>query len=204
MEGGWGRIKYVLDQLIQNGVDRNELLKTDSGIMTDKQLEGMLEWDVNKTNTLQRWIDYLERYNVFFSAPLDIDYLMLEHYGDVYKEILSEREGPRLMVNINGERKQKYIKSIEELGETYPEYEKRIIDDVQHALKECGGDGKTYTEEQKKLMVWYTYFFLNRGKPSTHIEALSKIEDKSMVASMPIVFGKIIAAAEKKLQGDVL
>lgn len=47
-------------------------------------------------------------------------------------------------------------------------------------------------------------FFLNRGKPSTHIEALSKIEDKSMVASMPIVFGKIIAAAEKKLQGDVL
>lgn len=202
--GGWGRIKYVLDQLIRNGVDKNELLKTDSGIMTDKQLEGMLEWDVNKTNTLQRWIDYLERYNVFFSAPLDIDYLMLEHYGDVYKEILSEREGPRLMVNINGERKQKYIKSIEELGETYPEYEKRIIDDVQHALKECGGDGKTYTEEQKKLMVWYTYFFLNRGKPSTHIEALSKIEGKSMVASMPIVFGKIIAAAEKKLQGDVL
>lgn len=108
------------------------------------------------------------------------------------------------MVNINGERKQKYIKSIEELGETYPEYEKRIIDDVQHALKECGGDGKTYTEEQKKLMVWYTYFFLNRGKPSTHIEVLSKIEDKSMVASMPIVFGKIIAASEKKLQGDVL
>lgn len=202
--GGWGRIKYVLDQLVQNGVDKNELLKTDSGIMTDKQLEGMLEWDVNETNTLQGWIDYLERYNVFFAAPLDIDYLMLEHYGDVYKGVLSEREDPRLMVNINGERKQKYIKSIEELGETYPEYEKRIIDDVQHALKECGGDGKTYTEEQKKLMVWYTYFFLNRGKPSTHIEALSKIEDKSMVASMPIVFGKIIAAAEKKLQGDVL
>lgn len=83
------------------------------------------------------------------------------------------------------------------MGESYPEYEKRIIDDVQHALKECGGDGKTYTEEQKRLMVWYTYFFLNRGKPSTHIEALSKIEDKTMVASMPTVFSKIFAVAEK-------
>lgn len=202
--GGWGRIKYVLEQLIQNGVDKNVLLKTDSGIMTDKQLEEMLGWDVNKTNTLQGWIDYLEEYNVFFSAPLDIDFLMLEHYGDVYKEILSEKEGPRLMVNINGKKWQKYIKTIEELGESYPEYENRIIDDVQHALKECGGEGKTYTEEQKKLMVWYTYFFLNRGKPSTHIEALSKIEDKTMVASMPTVFSKIIAEAEKKLQGDAL
>lgn len=202
--GGWGRIKYVVDQLIQNGVDKNELLKTDSGILTDEQLEGMLGWDVNETNILQGWIDYLENYNVFFSAPLDIDFLMLEHYGGVYKEILSEKEGPRLMVNINGKKQQKYIKTIEELGQSYPEYEKRIIDDVQHALKECGGDGKTYTEEQKKLMVWYTYFFLNRGKPSTHIEALSKIEDKTMVASMPTVFSKIIDAAEKKLQGDAL
>lgn len=202
--GGWGRIKYVLDQLIQNGIDRNELLKTKNGIMTDEELEGMLGWNVKDADALQSWIDYLEIYSVFFSSPLDIDFLMLEHYGEVYKEILSEKEGPRLIVNIGGERQQKYIKSIETLGESYPEYEKRVIEDVQHALKECGGEGITYTEEQKKLMVWYTYFFLNRGKPSTHIEALSKIEDKSMIASMPTVFSKIIAVAEKKLQGDVL
>lgn len=56
--------------------------------------------------------------------------------GDVYKEILSEKEGPQLMINISGKRQQKYIKSIEELGESYPEYEKRIIDDVQHALND--------------------------------------------------------------------
>lgn len=195
--GGWGRIKYVLDQLIQNGVDRNELLKIKNGIMTDEELEGMLGWNVKDADALQSWIDYLEIYNVFFSSPLDIDFLMLEHYGEVYKEILSEKEGPRLMVNIGGKRQQKYIKSIETLGESYPEYEKRIIEDVQHALKECGGKGIIYTEEQKKLMVWYIYFFLNRGKPSTHIEVLSKIEDKSLIASMPTVFSKIIAVAEK-------
>lgn len=202
--GGWGRIKYVLDQLIQNGVDRNKLLKIKNGIMTDEELEGMLGWNVKDADALQSWIDYLEIYSVFFSSPLDIDFLMLEHYGEVYKEILGEKEGPRLMVNIGGKRQQKYIKSIETLGESYPEYEKRIIEDVQHALKEFGEEGITYTEEQKKLMVWYTYFFLNRGKPSTHIEALSKIEDKSLIASMPTVFSKIIAVAEKKLQGDVL
>lgn len=202
--GGWGRIKYVLDQLIQNGADKSKLLKIGDRIMTDEELEGMLGWDISEAVILQSWIDYLEKYNVFFSAPLDIDFLMLEHYGDIYRKILSDNEGPRLMVDINGKKEQKYIKSIEELGESYPEYEKRIIDDVQHALKECGGEGKTYTDEQKRLMVWYTYFFLNRGKPSTHIEALSKIENEEMVAFMPDIFSRIITAAEKKLQGDLL
>lgn len=202
--GGWGRIKYVLDQLIQNGVDKSELLQTKNGIMTDEELEGMLGWDVNDADILQSWIDYLEKYSVFFSAPLDIDFLMLEHYGDVYKELLSEKEGPRLMIDIDGQKQRKNIKLIEELEELYPEYENRIIDDVRHALKECGGDGKTYTEKQKRLMVWYTYFFLNRGKPSTHIEALSKIENNTIVDSMPAVFSKIIAVAEKKLRGDIV
>lgn len=64
--GGWGRIKYVLDQLIQNGIDRNELLKTKNGIMTDEELEGMLGWNVKDADALQSWIDYLEIYSVFF------------------------------------------------------------------------------------------------------------------------------------------
>ena len=48
-------------------------------------------------------------------------------------------------------------------------------------------------------MVWYNYFFLNRGKPSTHIEALSAISNEQLVATMPEVFSKVISAAEEKL-----
>ena len=161
--GGWGRIKYVLEQLIQNGYDKAELLKTDSGVLSDQELDGMHDWDVTNSYSLQSWINYLEQYNVFFSSPLDIDFLMLKHYGEVYKSLLGEKEGPRLMINEKGENQQKYIKDIEILPTPCPEYVKRINDDVRHTLKECGGDGKTYSEEEKRLMVWYTYFFLNRG-----------------------------------------
>lgn len=198
--GGWGRIKYVLEQLIQNGYDKAELLKTDSGVLSDQELDGMHDWDVTNSYSLQSWINYLEQYNVFFSSPLDIDFLMLKHYGEVYKSLLGEKEGPRLMINEKGENQQKYIKDIEILPTPCPEYVKRINDDVRHTLKECGGDGKTYSEEEKRLMVWYTYFFLNRGKPATHIEAFLKITNKIQTLGMPDVFIRMIAAAEKALK----
>lgn len=198
--GGWGRIKYVLDQLIQNGHDKSELLITDEGILTDKEFEKMHEWDVDDIESLQSWMNGLEEYNIFFSSPLDIDFLMLEHYGDIYKGLLEEKEGPRLMVEENGKKIQKYIKDIEGLETPYPEYSTRVKDDVKHALKECGGNGKTYSKEQKKLMVWYTYFFLNRGKPSTHIEAFSNINDERLETSLPAVFTRLVSAAEKTLK----
>lgn len=198
--GGWGRIKYVLEQLIQNGYDKNKLLQTNTGVLSDTAFSEMHDWDVNASETLQGWINYMEKYNVFFSTPLDIDFLMLEHYGDIYKSLLGEKEGPRLMITENGQKYQKYIKDIENTEEPYLEYCARIADDVRHTLKEYGGDGKTYTEEQKKLMVWYTYFFLNRGKPSTHIEAFSQISNEILVSTMPPVFKRLIAAAEKALK----
>lgn len=198
--GGWGRIKYVLEQLIQNGYEKNELLQTSGGILSDKDFEGMHDWDIKDTGILQSWIDMLEQYNVFFSSPLDIDFLMLEHYGNVYKGLLNKKEGPRLMIDENGQKHQKFIIDIETSGMRYPEYSVRVTDDVRHTLKDCGGDGKTYSEEQRKLMVWYTYFFLNRGKPSTHIEAFSQINDDALVSTMPLVFKRLISAAENALK----
>lgn len=198
--GGWGRIKYVLEQLIQNGYNKTELLKTNSGVISDQEFNGMHDWDVTDSYSLQAWINYLEQYNVFFSFPLDIDFLMLKHYGEIYKSLLGEKEGPRLMVKENKEYQQKYIKDVEILPTSYPEYIKRVNDDVRHTLKHCGGDGKTYSEEEKRLMVWYTYFFLNRGKPATHIEAFSKIGNEIQILGMPDVFVRMIAAAEKALE----
>lgn len=198
--GGWGRIKYVLKQLIQNGYDQNELLQTNTDVLSDTAFSEMHNWDVNNSESLQNWINYLEKYNVFFSTPLDIDFLMLEHYGDIYKNLLGKKEGPRLMIMENGQKYQKYIKDIENAEQPYSEYCTRVADDVRHALKECGGGGKTYSEEQKRLMVWYTYLFLNRGKPSTHIEAFSQISNEMLISTMPPVFKRLISVAEKALK----
>ena len=172
--GGWGRIQYVLKQLIANGYDRNVLLNTtDSGILTDAEFEGMAGWNVSAITAMQTWIAWLEKYNVFFSAPLDIDFMMLEQMGDTYKATLDTREGPCIDIAQSG--KKERITKIENDGEIHSEYETRILKDIKNTLKEEGGDGHTYSPEQQKLMVWYTYFFLNRGKPSTHIAALSQL-----------------------------
>lgn len=198
--GGWGRIKYVLKQLIANGYPKDELLKLKSGkVMTDAELEKMNEWDVHKEEAMQSWMEHLENFNVFFSAPLDIDFLMLENFGEHYKELLEEKEGPRLMVGLQGKKEQKKISEIENFQEKSVEYEERINMDIRNTLKKEGGDGSTYNEEQKRLMIWYNYFFLNRGKPSTHILAFSKMNNFDLFRGMPAVFVRMFDAVERLL-----
>ena len=198
--GGWGRIKYVIKQLIVNGYPKEELLKLQSGkVMTDTELEKMNEWDVHKEESMQSWIKYLENFNVFFSVPLDIDFLMLENFGEKYKGLLEEKEGPRLMVEKGGKKEQKKIIDIEGIEEKSDEYEERIQENIRNTLKKEGGDGSTYNEEQKKLMIWYNYFFLNRGKPSTHILALSKMDELDLVFNIPSEIKRLIRAAERLL-----
>lgn len=196
--GGWGRIKYALNQLIDNGYSKD--VKLESGnVMTDKELEAMNAWDVHNEQAMQAWLNYLEKYNVFFSAPLDIDFLMLENFEDNYKSLLEEKEGPRLMVESVGGKGQKKIIEIESLEVKPCEYDKRVLEDIRNTLKKEGGDGSTYNDKQKCLMVWYNYFFLNRGKPSTHILALSQMEDCNLESNIPPVIKRLIAAVDKLL-----
>ena len=200
--GGWGRIKYVLKQLIANGYDSNNLLNTKQGVLTDTQLDGMADWDITRTDVMQTWLNKLEEYHVFFSAPLDIDFLMLEQMDTAYKQTLDRTEGPRIDVLEDGAKKRTLIRTIEESGKQYQEYDDRVKKDIRNTLKEEGGNGHTYSAKQQKLMIWYTYFFLNRGKPSTHIAVLSQMDDESMKNNIPPVLGRLIGAAERMLKGD--
>ena len=200
--GGWERIKYVLKQLIAYGYDRNTLLHTKSGVLSDTQLEKMSAWDVADIASMKAWINWLEKYNVFFSAPLDIDFMMLEHLETEYKDTLDVTEGPRIDIIQNGEKERILIADIEGSGIDCPEYEDRVKQDIKNALKKEGGDGCTYSPEQRKLMVWYTYFFLNRGKPSTHIAALSRLSDETLKDNIPPVLQRLIEACERALKGD--
>ena len=197
--GDWGRIKYILTQLLAYGCISPELLRAKDEIISEEDLKGMNEWDTKQTGRMENWINSLENFHVFFSAPLDIDFLMLEHYGDFYKKKLSSREGPRFMEKVDGTEKQNSVKKAEkeEMTEAFCE---RIQEGVRATLKECGKDGSTYTLEQKKLMIWYSYFFLQRGKPTTHIEVISGLSREQLKEDMPPIFEKLIKDAEKLLQ----
>lgn len=201
--GGWGRIHYALSQLIKLGIKREDLLLMEDRVLPEADFKLMNIWNVKDTSSMQLWIDRLENYNVFFSSPLDIDFLMLEKYGDIYKDMLSEREGPRLAVAVGDETATYPVRTLEKADVPVAEYIARLERDVKATLKENGGDGSTYSEGQKKLMVWYNYFFLNRGKPSTHMSALSAMSPEMLIANIPPVFMKFIEAAKRQRTGEV-
>ena len=167
--GGWVRIKYAIQQLIKIGYNINSF-KTSEGILSCDKLEGMHTWNVTDTEIMSEWIEHLKSYDVYFSDPLDIDFIMLQSFKDKYIALLTSSEGPRI-------KEYGKIQDIEINEDTANElktaYKARIDSDIKSTLKQEGGDGSTYTEEEKELMIWYSYFFLGRGKPTTHLSLFS-------------------------------
>ncbi|MHA4090129.1 ATP-dependent nuclease [Bacillus cereus] len=186
--GGWGRIKYALKQLIENGTDKSKLLLlNDDSILEDSMLDKM--HTLEDYTHINGWIEMLEDYNVYFSDPLDIDFLMIEKFLNYYLMTLEKNEGP--LIKIDEKEKKKRIHELTDEEKKTTVYQERIKSDVKRALKEKGGDGHTYTEVQKELMIWYSYFFLTRGKPVTHLQALNYIPNEELKENIPEVFIKI-------------
>ena len=79
--------------------------------------------------------------------------------------------------------------------------EKRIEEAKRSTLKDKSGSGDTFTEDDKNLMIWYQYFFLGRGKPTTHMRFLYSITDEELISTIPPVFERMVKCAEK-LIGD--
>lgn len=188
--GDWQRIKYVikeLKKLKENDEELNEKLSVFEGQKV-----------VSSEKDLKEAIDALENKNIFFSAPLDIDFMMLKAYGGFYKGLLNDDEGPRYK-NKQGKNvkvPKKNTKSLEE------DFVKKIEDAVAETLKKDGGTGESYNQEERELMIWYNYFFLGRGKPSTHILALSSIDDETLNTNMPKVIERLLVKAEYLLEGE--
>jgi putative ATP-dependent endonuclease of OLD family len=175
--GGWGRVKYALQQLIQIGIKKNKLLKlSDDTVLSDEQLKKMHTWELEKNDkTLKGWVTYLKKYNIFYSNPLDLDFLMLAHYLEFYKKAIPDEGGPR----------------IPDKDEEPEEFEEKVNRAVQATLKSEKATGKTYSDEERELMIWYNYHFLGRGKPTTHIQVLSSMSDEEIKRDLPSVFIEI-------------
>jgi putative ATP-dependent endonuclease of the OLD family len=186
--GAWGRIKYVINQLSSIGFNKEDLLKLNEEVsLSEIELKLLHKKEITTANLsqLNEWIEKLEKYNVYFSNPLDIDFLMLESFKSEYLSIINNNEGPRI-VGIGK------ISDLTDEQKQLTEFSQRIIEDIRKTLKPEGGNGATYTNEQKELMIWYSYLFLGRGKPSTHIMALTKINDEAFLDKLPSVLRRII------------
>lgn len=79
-QGGWGRVRYAAKQILALGHPIQGL--------TAENIENLPAW--NGTDELltsefgKKWLARLETQAVFFSSPLDLDFVMLRHYGEAY------------------------------------------------------------------------------------------------------------------------
>ncbi|KPE52946.1 MULTISPECIES: ATP-dependent nuclease [Chryseobacterium] len=177
--GGWGRIKYALNQLIKIGIKKEELLKlADGSILSDDALKEMHTWSLTEKDSIENlngWVDYLRKYNIFYSNPLDLDFLMLTHYPEFYRKAIPKNGGPQIPDETTEAEK----------------FDAKVKVAIQATLKSEKATAATYSEEDRKLMIWYNYHFLGRGKPTTHIQVLSSMTDEEINANLPQVFMEV-------------
>lgn len=188
--GGWGRVKYALKQLIDSGSDKNEvLLLSDNSIMPDDDLKNMHKRALNTQEDLKilnTWVQRLVHFNVFYSAPLDLDFLMLAHYAEFYKKAVPENGGPQ----------------IPDQEEEEERFAQKVSSAVQAVLKSEKATGNNYSEDEKQLMIWYNYHFLGRGKPSTHIQVLSSMRARQIKENLPPVFSELFMRIKELLETE--
>ncbi|CAM5779668.1 ATP-dependent endonuclease [Rhizobacter fulvus] len=79
-QGGWGRIRYAIQQLLKFPTIKSDLSKD--------HLAGLPKWDGDEPILTSKngpgWLKFLESAGVFFSAPLDLDFAMLRQFPDAY------------------------------------------------------------------------------------------------------------------------
>ena len=198
---GWGRIKYTSQHLYELNTEFQEWFHTQR---LDFNEIGSRGCESIGAQRLINWFNKLEEFNVYFSSPLDIDFLMLQHYKDNYLNTLSPIEGPVVSYNdSDGSSKKVKLSDLDCLDRLQLEgFNKRKEEAIRATLKDKSGHGDSFNEEEKELMIWYQYFFLGRGKPTTHMQFLSSISDDELTRNLPPVFEKIVNSAEELL-GDI-
>ena len=199
--GGWGRIKYISEYLYELNTEFREWFHTQG---LDFSEIGEREFESIDAPRLSNWFNRLEEFSVYFSSPIDIDFLMLQHYKEHYLDMLSSKEGPVVSyADSGGNSKKVKLTDLDCIDKLQLEgLEKRIEEAKIATLKDKSGPGDSFTREEKELMIWYQYFFLGRGKPTTHMQFLSSISYDELNRNLPPVFEKMVRRAEELL-GDI-
>lgn len=185
--GGWGRIKYAIKQLIDVGVPKAELTNIQfedgsTAVLTNEQLEEMhlRPMDLEHLELMDKFIIWLRKYGVFFSTPLDIDFMMLKSFTEIYQNSI-EGTGPRIPAR------------------TETTFSEKLKTAITATLKNEKCTGYTYSETDKEMFIWYNYLFLGRGKPVTHLLALKEIDNQALLNNLPEPIMALMDAVVAKL-----
>ncbi|MCM8529116.1 MAG: AAA family ATPase [Lentisphaeraceae bacterium] len=183
--GGWGRIKYALEQLIANGHDLTKILTSKSG---EFLLEKFGEWTILTKEWIEYmkyWLKELEKKNIFFSYPLDLDYSMEKSFSEQYRVLPESATGPVIPEQDDEEKEEKEIKALE-----------RVLKNGE--LLDC----HAYKDTDPLHFFWYNYLFLGRGKPVSHLSALENISECEIITDVPVELSLLVKRVKEILSED--
>jgi putative ATP-dependent endonuclease of OLD family len=128
---------------------------------------------------IRGWMEFFETRGVFFSAPLDLDMLMLEALPAAYKKLSADRKGPQK-----------------------PDEAPRQEAAADRVLGEGGFGKAAYSGSAlMPLFPWYSYLFMgDRGKPAVHLSALAQLEDFALDLACPPVLNRLIKRVKQELE----
>ncbi len=165
-QGGWGRIKYAASQLLSYAdIDGNDL--------TQEEIDDIPKWNSNDGLMLGDlgWIARLESLGVYFSTPLDLDFMMMTHCRAAYRVKDDDLEEPD----------EDTITAV--LGKSHDVLEGQ------------------YSDEQQSYFDAYHRRFKLNSKPTSHIRAMANLDDEKLIEDMPDVLERMFDAIESKLAG---
>ncbi len=177
--GGFGRVKTAIQHLIDIGVPKRGLLERCGGSMlSDQDLENMHTWQGREhVETLEAWMNSLRQHGVFFSAPLDLDLVMLAAFPNAYEAIIPAGGGPKMPVDKAAEAA---------LGTAGP------------GLNSYVGNFAKYAEH----FPAYRYHFLSHSKPVTHLTATANLEQPEIRDGMPEPLKAVLEHITRNVKRD--
>ena len=182
--GGWGRIKYAIQQLTDLGVPFNVAV---NNVITPPDHAQMHTWPLSNPqeyNNLHAWVNDLQnRFHVFFSKDLDIDMMMLDKFLNKYiSTIQAPQVGPRPLP-----------------AQAAPDYQARL-NEILNAIFNTTAIPVAYDPTK---LNYYRYFFLGKGKPLTHSLALGSLTPDELLRDCPEVLIQLSDAVARKLNPEV-
>lgn len=206
--GGWGRVRTAVANLKEfSGEPR---IKTQLADVAVKQIPGWKEQGPPPAEQSGSWLEWLESANVFFSSPLDLDFLLLEHYRDSYMNEDEAPEGDTSDASLDPSDAQQPPLEHEVLSgaagaplETgRPSTLERVVDETlaKQVLGRKGLDPtSSYTPTQLAMFPQYRALFQLGSKPAAHLVALSRLTDDQLLTGLPPVMSRLLERASELL-----
>ncbi|MBL6991289.1 MAG: AAA family ATPase [Bacteriovoracaceae bacterium] len=171
--GGWKKIQYAINQLIDYGFSRSDVYGEGEHALTAKQLEEMHKWTVGRDFTsINSWIGFLEDYHIFYNRNLDLDFMMLDKFFDKYMYAVKSSLGTPKPVP----------------SSTNRYFEQKILT-IKSAI--FGDNAQMINNYDLEKLNLYKFLFTNKAKALTHKLVTASLSNDEFMQGCPEVLNHL-------------